>query len=280
MKREPSSKSFPVNAEEIEAVVAAAPERVDDPECPYDTSDSAAVEAFWKNATLRRPGERGPGRKAKKILLSVRYSSEVVEHFRSTGEGWQTRMDKALKEWVAAHPTDSHDPVWRSRTTAAHNVYSRYRESILNHVFVGQLLRSLWVRNLTEVEVLRPEVDAAGYDLVIECRNQLRHIQLKSSFLSAKTQSVTVNARLASKIAGCVIWVFFDQDSLEPKVFHWLGAGPGEPVPDLGVYPPAKQTRANSSGIKAKRLQFRSVPKRKFEKLDSMDEVIERLFKM
>src|SRR5579864_2744118 len=204
MKRGVFSKPFPSSPEEVEAVVAAAPERVHDPESPYDPSDPAAVETFWRSATVRRPGERGPGRKAKKILLSVRYSSEVVEHFRSTGEGWQTRMDNALREWVAARPVDSLARVPMSPTTETHNVYSSFRESILSHVFVGQLLRSLWVRRVSDVEVLKPEVDAAGYDFAIECRNQLRHIQLKSSFLSAKTRSVTVNARLASKISGCV----------------------------------------------------------------------------
>jgi uncharacterized protein (DUF4415 family) len=38
-----------------------------------------------------------------KVLLSVRYSPEVVEYFRSTGDGWQTKMDEALKEWVKDH---------------------------------------------------------------------------------------------------------------------------------------------------------------------------------
>jgi uncharacterized protein (DUF4415 family) len=32
------------------------------------------------------------------ILLSVRYSPEVVDYIKSTGEGWQTRMEGALKE--------------------------------------------------------------------------------------------------------------------------------------------------------------------------------------
>ena len=39
-----------------------------------------------------------------KILLSVQYSPEVVDYFKSTGDGWQARMDTALKEWVKAHP--------------------------------------------------------------------------------------------------------------------------------------------------------------------------------
>jgi uncharacterized protein (DUF4415 family) len=103
MKPGTTSESFPSSPEEVEAAIAKAPERVNDPGCPYDPNDPAAVEAFWKHATLRRPGQRGPGRKAKKILLSLRYSPEVVEYFKSTGEGWQTRMDEALKEWVVSH---------------------------------------------------------------------------------------------------------------------------------------------------------------------------------
>jgi len=102
MKPGTTSTPFPRNADEIEAVIKAAPERVMDPDCPYDPNDAAAVEAFWKNATVRRPGQRGPGKKAKKVLLSVRYSPEVVDYFKATGEGWQTRMDEALKEWVTA----------------------------------------------------------------------------------------------------------------------------------------------------------------------------------
>jgi uncharacterized protein (DUF4415 family) len=38
-----------------------------------------------------------------KQLLSVRYSPEVLAYFKSTGEGWQSRMDGALREYVALH---------------------------------------------------------------------------------------------------------------------------------------------------------------------------------
>jgi uncharacterized protein (DUF4415 family) len=37
----------------------------------------------------------------KKVLLSVRYSPNVVEFFKATGEGWQSRMDRVLSEYVA-----------------------------------------------------------------------------------------------------------------------------------------------------------------------------------
>ena len=36
----------------------------------------------------------------RKLLVSVRYSPEVVAYFKSTGEGWQSRMDEALREYV------------------------------------------------------------------------------------------------------------------------------------------------------------------------------------
>ena len=103
MKPGTTSKSLPMSAKSVAAAIARAPARVEDPDTPYDPNDPAAVAEFWKGATVRRPGQRGPGRKAKKILLSVRYSREVVEYFKSTGEGWQTRMDEALKEWVNSH---------------------------------------------------------------------------------------------------------------------------------------------------------------------------------
>jgi uncharacterized protein (DUF4415 family) len=37
----------------------------------------------------------------RKLLLSMRYSPEVVAFFKATGEGWQSRMDSVLKEYVA-----------------------------------------------------------------------------------------------------------------------------------------------------------------------------------
>ena len=39
----------------------------------------------------------------KKQLVSVRYSPEVLAYFKSTGEGWQSRMDSVLRQYVASH---------------------------------------------------------------------------------------------------------------------------------------------------------------------------------
>jgi uncharacterized protein (DUF4415 family) len=42
-----------------------------------------------------------------KQLLSVRYSREVIEYFKSTGDGWQSRMDEVLLQYVAQQTLDS-----------------------------------------------------------------------------------------------------------------------------------------------------------------------------
>ncbi|MEO8546462.1 MAG: BrnA antitoxin family protein [Burkholderiaceae bacterium] len=36
-----------------------------------------------------------------KQLVSVRYSPEVVAYFKSTGDGWQSRMDGVLRKYVS-----------------------------------------------------------------------------------------------------------------------------------------------------------------------------------
>lgn len=42
-----------------------------------------------------------PKSENKKLLVSVRYSPEVLSYFRNTGEGWQSRIDGVLQEYVA-----------------------------------------------------------------------------------------------------------------------------------------------------------------------------------
>ena len=44
-----------------------------------------------------------PKSENKKLLLSVRYSPEVITYFKSTGDGWQSRMDGVLRKYVSRH---------------------------------------------------------------------------------------------------------------------------------------------------------------------------------
>lgn len=39
-----------------------------------------------------------------KERITIRLSRDVVTQFRSTGEGWQTRIDSALRQFIEEHP--------------------------------------------------------------------------------------------------------------------------------------------------------------------------------
>ncbi|KAA8985148.1 BrnA antitoxin family protein [Halospina sp. K52047b] len=47
---------------------------------------------------LKRMGR--PKAEVTKERITIRLSPEVLEHFRSLGPGWQTRIDEVLKEMV------------------------------------------------------------------------------------------------------------------------------------------------------------------------------------
>jgi uncharacterized protein (DUF4415 family) len=51
-------------------------------------------------------GVRGPQKAPTKIPLSLRLSPQVVEAFRASGDGWQTRIDVVLADWLKTHSPD------------------------------------------------------------------------------------------------------------------------------------------------------------------------------
>lgn len=52
---------------------------------------------------LKKLNVRGPQKTPTKERITIRLSPEVVQRFRDTGDGWQARVDSALKEWLKSH---------------------------------------------------------------------------------------------------------------------------------------------------------------------------------
>jgi hypothetical protein len=111
--------------------------------------------------------------------------------------------------------------------------HSSYREMLLEHLFVGGVMRHLWLRKIAQFEVLKPQVDDSGYDLVLEANGFVRHVQLKASASDSSTAEVKVSLRLAAKPSGCVIWMHFDPKTMELGPFLWYGGSPGYSLPDI-----------------------------------------------
>jgi uncharacterized protein (DUF4415 family) len=69
----------------------------------YDPNDPAQVAAFFSSAkVVRKPGR--PKAETTKVPIAIRLSPDVVEYFKATGAGWQSRIDAVLHEWMSGHP--------------------------------------------------------------------------------------------------------------------------------------------------------------------------------
>jgi len=73
-----------------------------------DPDDAPELDDAWfREADLyegKRLVRRGRPRAAsRKVSTTIRFDRDVVEAFRSDGEGWQTRMNDALRQWLSEH---------------------------------------------------------------------------------------------------------------------------------------------------------------------------------
>ncbi|WP_031410499.1 hypothetical protein [Thiomonas sp. FB-Cd] len=152
-----------------------------------------------------------------------------------------------------------------------HSTHSTLRERIVEHVFVGEMLRSLWRRGIVDVEILRSEFDAHGYDLVIARGDVVRHIQFKTGTAN-RPGKVSVPLALSGKPAGGVLWIHVN-DGLDLGPFFWFDGPPGEPLPPLGPAVPRRATH-NSQGERPPRANHREIQAGRFDRLETVEEVL------
>ena len=68
-----------------------------DPEIHDDNPPmDAAFMAGMKPSRRGRPKSEDP-----KVEVKIRLDAKTVEHLRGSGPGWQTRIDAALRDWIA-----------------------------------------------------------------------------------------------------------------------------------------------------------------------------------
>jgi uncharacterized protein (DUF4415 family) len=63
------------------------------------TSDFPELAAAFERAR----GQRGPQKTPTKDRVGLRLDHGVVEHFRATGPGWQSRINDVLADYVKQH---------------------------------------------------------------------------------------------------------------------------------------------------------------------------------
>lgn len=165
----------------------------------------------------------------------------------------------------------------QTASTEQHTVHSVLRERIVEHLFIGNALQRLWQRGVTDIEVLRSEFDAGGYDLVMSYGNVVRHIQLKVGVAGGKRASVTASVKLMQKPSGCILWIVVTP-GLDLHSYRWFGNPPGQPLPDIRTMKTATHAKGNALGVKLERPNQRDISRSAFTPLETLDALLEHLF--
>lgn len=171
------------------------------------------------------------------------------------------------------------DGLRRLHALAKSHEESTYRESLLEAVFIAELVQSCAMAGRPWVEIARAFVDFQGYDLVATCGSVTRHIQLKSS-----RPGVDLHRALTEKPSACCVITVPYVDSDRRRIgldYLWFGGGPGTQLafpPDARPAKTARNVFRDGEWMKVERKNHLRVGARHFEFLPSVDEVATRLF--
>ena len=156
------------------------------------------------------------------------------------------------------------------------NSESTYREKIVEHSLATKLLLTDWRSGAAKIDILKPEIDRFGYDLLVIRGSVRRFLQIKSSTVSSSVGRQSVHLNLLTQADGCVIWVVVAED-LSFHSFRVIIPPVGESIGE-GTFKVATHSKRNAQGKKTERPNIRTVPKAQFKHVKEFDEVFDLLF--
>ena len=66
-------------------------------------SEALAPETYAALVAMKRPRGR-PKADETKVFTAIRLDADLLETFKATGKGWQTRVNAALRQFITEHP--------------------------------------------------------------------------------------------------------------------------------------------------------------------------------
>ncbi len=161
-----------------------------------------------------------------------------------------------------------------------HSERSAYRKKLIEHLFTGELMKLSWLDDDDDclLEVAKPEVNDSGYDIIAETNHVVRHIKLNTSKKGSSPPQV--HLKLEDKPSGCVVWIYFKEESqsLELGPYYFCGGQPGEPLPGISGAKVARHEKFSGDGHKAERPNKRKLKKENFTRHETMEEIYSALF--
>jgi uncharacterized protein (DUF4415 family) len=107
MKRSVTSKPL-FSSQQVAAALAAAPASAvadeDNPTTrPKDWERAVSSQSLTELRDKLSARRRGPQKRPTKVPTTIRFDPDVLQSLKSTGRGWQTRVNEAMREWLKSH---------------------------------------------------------------------------------------------------------------------------------------------------------------------------------
>lgn len=142
----------------------------------------------------------------------------------------------------------------------------KYREQVIEYLFVSELMLALGKRGL-KLELLRVHTDSFGYDLILKCREVIRYVQIKSREKTGRNIHFDVQKSLIRDNNGAIVLVLLQTNKDELKLKYRLY---------VGHY--RKKVLANEPKYKADKDKFCCLTIGNFEPISDINELAIKLF--
>jgi len=115
---------------------------------------------------------------------------------------------------------------------------STYFENLMEHRFLHDIGVELVLRDPpVMINILKAEVDRFGFDLVLSVDSVTRHLQMKTRSGNQTQNPYEISEALWEIPGATVIWMCYDQQTLEPNGYWCLGS----PIPDKEQFKEGKR---------------------------------------
>lgn len=139
---------------------------------------------------------------------------------------------------------------------------SRFFENLLEHRFLFDLRRHLVLDSTPRlVNVLKSEVDAYGFDLVLSVEDRSLHVQMKTRSGSPPSNAYDLSDALWTLPNACAIWMLYDPSKLEPTSYYLLGF----PMPQMDGFHESER-----AGFRKVKMQQANHPRLSLENLAAL----------
>lgn len=145
------------------------------------------------------------------------------------------------------------------------------REKLCLHIFLSDIYKLCWKNEkYKDIQILFPEIDSSGADIVIVHKQVSCFIQLKSINKNSSTYKFPINKELFNQSSFCVLLFTLDEEtiSINYRIFK---------KKENLDYKNAKHSKANAEGIKKERPNIIELPKTEFADIRNT-ELIDKIF--